>query len=150
MLPTVALQALDVLLRDNPNPAPNAVAESARVAVRELDGWLRQMQAAAGRDSQARPVSAVRTRELLAAAVAEATSEGSTSWDWDQATQNYLAIESLAAGQRGREFRERLLKARQVLRFPDGYDAPRNFTAAAYRAAMRDVQDALNQIGGRP
>jgi hypothetical protein len=155
---TDAVSELQRFLSDTPRAGPAGVKRRAESAERELGAWLDDLQAAADRDSLRMPLPASRISELLRTVLSKpANRDDVAGLEWEQAVQQYLAAEALYAGlgdvdprSRSSVVKGQLLKVRQVLRFPAGYDAPLNFAPGPYFDALRGVRDALNLSGERP
>jgi hypothetical protein len=140
--PTVkAVRELKALMDDSPRPDPAKVRDTAAAAVRELDAWLTTLKPG---DTG----SPADLRGLITAAAADALTKDRQAlrdYDWDFAAQHYLACAAAFHAAGGKavlpEFDGPLDRLRGVLKFPAGYNSPRDYQP-------RDAAAAFGQILG--
>ena len=123
------LRRLHEMMELQPADAKQIAAQS-RAALAELDGWLRQMQQSAERDSRARPMT--RFGPLFHELSDNALSPDGTKFnnlDWDGVVQHYLGLRALQAA--GMTESPPLAELRKLLLFPDCFNSPRDSDPAA-------------------
>jgi hypothetical protein len=134
---------LSELMNDNA-AKPADVAAAAKVTAKDLDDWLARLNAA--------PPSAEQVQALVRGFADAAHAPA----DWDQATQQYLALVALTAGLgemdasfKAARFREPLAELRRHLTFDrrdaTTFDSPTRFTPAEYRAALEKLRAAFDR-----
>jgi hypothetical protein len=151
-------QYLQKYLAEHPRAAPKDVAPKAMSALKELDGWLADLQAAADRDSLGKSIATADVSRLIDAVLANRASAAELAdLDWDQATQRYLAATALYRGmcnldpaRHDRLVEKELGATRDLLLFRRDADGPDRFTPQRFFDSFQRVRAALQRKDSSP
>jgi hypothetical protein len=129
---------VELMAKSYPPPA-RVAAEAQKIA-----------EALYGRPN-APPLTAEQIRDALRKLAADAD-KPETVPDWESATQQYLAIAALyhalgdlSPADRTAARRDAVLGLRKPLRYPDGFDGPRNFTPKTFLDQLRGLQPLFRE-----
>jgi hypothetical protein len=126
------IRELRSMMERNPQKT-EGIAKCCTEILKELDSWLARLQQSAERDALEHPLPPKLLNSRFQAIAKDALSDNGSQFknlDWDGVNQHYLGLESvyrsLNKDQRPPGWAAPLNELRQQLKFPRGYNSPRD------------------------
>jgi hypothetical protein len=131
------------------------VARLSKAALAELDGWFLGLEASAEEDSLRKPLRGATVQGLFQpfARPGVASIEGQRNWEWDEATQRYLALSAIYRGLKdvdptrsNARLEQALGQTRALLRFARNADGPQQrYTPEEFEKSFNAIRQAIRQ-----